>query len=130
VTVRASAPIARSRPAVDSARSLDVIDIIEIKASYGLAVAPGIVLVLRDFRPADPQSLVGQLALVRNPTGDHWLAEVEGARDHGTTVSIHLAGLGPGDIPIGSVVHFPALAGREGGRLMDLALAYHGQTNS
>ncbi len=111
VTVRASAPIARSLAAVDSARPLDVIDVIEIKASYGLAAAPGIILVLRDFRPSNPQSLVGQIALVRTPIGDHWLAEVEGTRDHGTTVSIHLAGLGPSEIPIGSVVHFPSLAG-------------------
>jgi hypothetical protein len=107
----ASVQTARSRAAVESARSLDVIDVIEIKASYNLGVAPGVVLVLRDFRPAEPDSLVGQIALVRNPMGDHWLAEVEGTRDHGTTISIHLAGLGPGDIPIGSVVHFPSLAG-------------------
>jgi hypothetical protein len=106
-----SVPTARSRAAVDSARSLDVIDVIEIKASYNLGVAPGVVLVLRDFRPAEPPSLVGKIALVRNPRGDHWLAEVEGTRDHGTTVSIHLAGLGPGEIPVGSVVYFPALAG-------------------
>jgi hypothetical protein len=106
-----SVPTARSRAAVDSARSLDVIDVIEIKASYGLGVPPGVVLVLRDFRPLEPDSLVGQLAMVRNPMGDHWLAEVEGTRDHGTTVSIHLAGLTRENLPIGSVVTFPRLSG-------------------
>jgi hypothetical protein len=106
-----SVPTARSRPTIDSARALEVVDVIEIKAGYNLGVAPGVVLILRDFRPADPGWLVGRVALVRNPAGDHWLAEVEGTRDHGTTVSIHLAGLGPAEIPVGSVVHFPSLAG-------------------
>jgi hypothetical protein len=107
----ASVPTARSRAVIDSARPFEVIDVIEIKSSYDLGVSPGVVLVLRDFRPEETSSLVGQIALIRNPMGDHWLAEIEGTRDHGTTVSIHLAGLGPGEIPIGSVVHFPSLAG-------------------
>jgi hypothetical protein len=81
----------RVSPASEPAASYPVIDVVEVKVSYG-APAPGFILVPAGFRPASPESLVGEFVVIEPPgppgNGYGILAAIVGVRDHGTTTSI------------------------------------------
>ncbi len=84
-----------------------VVDTIEMKESYGIAHAPGIVAILEDYRPADPQGYVGRTARIHSPDGLSRLARIDGARDHGKTISFFFKGLTRTDVPIGAFIALP-----------------------
>jgi hypothetical protein len=81
----------RVSPAPEPAMSYPVIDVVEVKVSYG-APAPGFILVPAGFQPASPESLVGEFVVIEPPglPGSRYgiLAEIVDVRDHGPTISI------------------------------------------
>ena len=80
----------RANPKDENVPSFRVADVIVIDPNFGLGLG-GIVLVLDNFRPIEPKSLVGQAVTIRLP-GDWTLSgEIAGVRDHGATSSILLA---------------------------------------
>lgn len=79
----------RTNPTTESAPGFLVSDVIDIDPAYGLD-ASGVILVLDDFRPADPASLVGTFADILLPGGWTLWGEIAGVRDHGPTGSILL----------------------------------------
>lgn len=66
----------------------------------------GVILVLEDCRPDDPDSLVGKRVSIRAAHDLLIEAPVAAVRDHGPSVSILIAGLNREIIPIGSEVRF------------------------
>lgn len=76
-------------PAAKSDQAVRVIDVVKIDPKLGLS-ASGFVLVLEDFRPAEPTSLVGQSMVIQLQEGWTLTGEIAGVRDHGTTVSVLL----------------------------------------
>ncbi len=91
----------------DDEVGVQVVDTIEMKESYGIDHAPGVVAILGDCRPADPRGYVGRAARIRTPDGLSRLARIDGARDHGTTISLFFRGLAPADVPIGASIVLP-----------------------
>jgi len=91
----------RASLAPDPAASYPVIDVVEVKVSYG-APAPGFILVPDGFRPTSPESLVGEIAVIwpLGTPGNRYpiLATIIGVRDHGTTTSL-LVEDWPADFP-------------------------------
>lgn len=96
----------RSPRRVDAPGGIRVIDTIDMKESYGVAHAPGVVAVLDSYRPADPQGFIGRVVQIRPPSGRSFAARVEGVRDHAETISFFFKGLTVGEIPVGSSVEF------------------------
>ncbi len=81
----------RVSPAPDPATSYPVIDVVEVKVSYG-APTPGFILVPGGFCPASPESMVDEVVVVSSagPPGKRYdfLCRIVGVRDHGTTTSL------------------------------------------
>ncbi len=84
-------------------------DVIEVGEVHQIGLG-GIVLVLEDFRPADPAAFVGQPVEIRLPGGWTLSGEIAEVRDHGPTASIRLA-TWPDGFPrprVGWMVEIPA----------------------
>jgi hypothetical protein len=99
-----------ANPTSDSFSGFHVTDVVEIDPAYGLG-ASGVVLVLEDFRPSDPDAMVGHAVDIRLPGGWTLSGEIAGVRDHGPTASILLSGW-PDGFPrpqVGWRVEIPAL---------------------
>jgi hypothetical protein len=92
------------QPRTDEEIGGQVVDIIVMKESYGIVHAPGIVAILGDCRPSDPQGLIGRTACIRTPDGLSRLARIDATRDHGKTISFFFKGLASEDVPIGSFI--------------------------
>ncbi|HWE40031.1 MAG TPA: hypothetical protein VG406_26000 [Isosphaeraceae bacterium] len=102
---RASGPSLETRR-VESPASVRVIDTIEIKASLPVDHAPGLVVILEDYRPSDLPGFVGRTVRLRDDSGRTTRARIEDVRDHGATVSFFFPGLSTADVPVGSRVEF------------------------
>jgi hypothetical protein len=105
----ASAP-KKASPAADLAKGHPIIDVVEVRTSYG-APEPGFILIPADFRPAPPEALAGEIVVIEPPGGWAILGKIADARDHGTTISL-LVENWPVDFPrplVGWSVRVPAL---------------------
>ena len=81
-------------------------DSINHRHRAGDPAGPGVILVLSECRPPDPESLIGLPAVIHSTSGVVMIAPVAVVRDHGTTISILIEGLSRDAVPIGSDVGF------------------------
>lgn len=79
-------------------------DVIELKASYGLAHAAGLVLVLENRITPEPTRLVGEPIRVVTLDDRVLQSSIEDAKDHEVATSVFLPGLVRADVQVGSRV--------------------------
>ena len=85
-----------------------IVDLIELKADYGLHHSPGIVAVLDSQPGFDPEEFVGVSVRITSPDGATVTARVAEFGDHGPAFSFYLPGLSRNDLSIGSMVEVQA----------------------
>lgn len=89
-----------------------VMDSISHRRREGDPSGPGVILVLRDCHPENPESLIGVPALIHSIIGMVMVAPVAAVRDHGSTISVLIEGLSRDAVPIGSDLGFVLDAAR------------------